>query len=893
MLRGECMGMIIASIERLFATLMQSTDPDAVLLLGAGASLKSGIPLSAEIVERAAKWAFCRLHGRHPDDPTVMRSDWLPWLHGQEWYRAERGSAENYSAVVDHLLQPREDRKDFYLKIINPGVPPSRGYERMVDLMADQAIRTVLTTNFDGVLPDLCRARHRPHHVEIIKTPADYTKLSTFPRYPQIVYLHGAVENYSDKNLIEETRRLDDDLVQHLVPILRDHPLVVIGYRGAEPSIMCHLLADQATRTNNFRHGIFWCVRRESINNLHPMVIDLANLIGGNFQVVPIDGFDELLTELCLLHEQSVQSPLVHSAAKNVQQSLSAPTLDLHHIDGVGLDELDWSQVQTHLVKYCERMSIPVPAPVNRSWLTIRLCELDLAIQKDGQTILTIAGYLLFGRRPHDHVRSAQVVLRVGGEPDLILEGSLWSQMDAVMEAFDEMNRPFRLKGTVSETVYPYQRLALKELVVNALVHRSYDGAQRVLIEIEPTYIRIINPGGLVSDVYRRVTTQPLQEQIERGARGIKGYRNPVIADIFYGAGAMDKAGSGLADVQTWIKSNGGKVVFGPTSDNSAFEVTVYRRPEAVDAVTGTAAPLVTTARYVSNLLEVVELPKVVWHASTQARSVRDIWVLSGVDWLPPFILWNNRVYSFSDLTDHGNPLDDLVDRGDAEEMSVAEFGAGDDGERHLVYLLNECLYRHLESCGLIVDKKRKRAHFPRSENGPREITYQARLRRATRTVTKPIISKTSQIVRYWEHEALRFGYERYGESWALQFIPGYAFTIDGERRLLESPRVGALATRRAARDYNPQVHSDLYFWTWILTSGGDSVAIDAGFGSRIAIRPTLISCEVRDLPLPPDIEEPESEMRARTDQEALEDELARLADQATGTTEDEDELEA
>jgi len=53
--------------------------PEPVLLLGAGASQKSGVPLSRSLVERAAKWAYCRAHQRAPDDPTVRRSDWQPW----------------------------------------------------------------------------------------------------------------------------------------------------------------------------------------------------------------------------------------------------------------------------------------------------------------------------------------------------------------------------------------------------------------------------------------------------------------------------------------------------------------------------------------------------------------------------------------------------------------------------------------------------------------------------------------------------------------------------------------------------------------------------------------------------------------------------------------------
>jgi hypothetical protein len=50
--------------------------------------------------------------------------------------------------------------------------------------------------------------------------------------------LHGSVEHYTDKNLLDEVQRLDRDLVNELRPLLRDHPLAVLCYRGAELSVM-------------------------------------------------------------------------------------------------------------------------------------------------------------------------------------------------------------------------------------------------------------------------------------------------------------------------------------------------------------------------------------------------------------------------------------------------------------------------------------------------------------------------------------------------------------------------------------------------------------------------------------------------------------------------------
>lgn len=391
-----------------------------------------------------------------------------------------------------------------------------------------------------------------------------------------------------------------------------------------------------------------------------------------------------------------------------------------------------------------------------------------------------------------------------------------------IINALTELNRPFILKGDVSETVYPYPPLALREIIVNALVHRSYHIEQDVVIRVEPDRVQVNSPGGLIEDVMRQAAGTPLEEHIKRGRRGIKGYRNPVIADLFYSVGDMEKKGSGLADVVRLVGDNGGQVEFGPIADNTSFQVTIYARPEAVDETTGTATPLVVATKFAANLLELIEMPSRVWYAETRATRVKHVWDNANVIWMPPFVVAPPHLMTFFDLNDSKNPLRNHVDRSTISDGDINEVLQGADGNNRLVWLLNEYIYRHLEYRGLIVDKKRKRAYFPRSraEDGRRVITYQSRVRRPTRTVTKPIISQSSGKVRYWEHESFSFLLEQFDETWALQIVPGYVFTINGVAKLLEGDKVNRLSTKRASRDYNSQVHNDLVFWSWVLSGG-------------------------------------------------------------------------
>src|SRR4051794_6748636 len=103
--------------ERLRSLFLLDGASKPILLIGAGASQKSGIPLSDGIVELASKWAYCQSTGNHPDNPIVKRSDWLRWLQNHPWYRRDGSAADNYSAVIENLLKPRESRREFFLRL--------------------------------------------------------------------------------------------------------------------------------------------------------------------------------------------------------------------------------------------------------------------------------------------------------------------------------------------------------------------------------------------------------------------------------------------------------------------------------------------------------------------------------------------------------------------------------------------------------------------------------------------------------------------------------------------------------------------------------------------------------------------------------------------------------
>jgi hypothetical protein len=70
------------------APLLRATDePRPVLLLGAGASFRSGVPTAGEAVKQIARLVYSKrvLAGSRPPE-RVKPSEWEPWLRNFPWF---------------------------------------------------------------------------------------------------------------------------------------------------------------------------------------------------------------------------------------------------------------------------------------------------------------------------------------------------------------------------------------------------------------------------------------------------------------------------------------------------------------------------------------------------------------------------------------------------------------------------------------------------------------------------------------------------------------------------------------------------------------------------------------------------------------------------------------
>lgn len=114
--------------------------------------------------------------------------------------------------------------------------------------------------------------------------------------------------------------------------------------------------------------------------------------------------------------------------------------------------------------------------------------------------------------------------------------GSVLEQFDGIMRFITGHNtKRSVIEGIDRKDTTAYPIIAVREAVLNALVHRDYSMQGTILISMYPDKLTISSPGGL-NEIY----------SIEDLKTGISSTRNPGLANIFYRLGYIEAYGTGI-----------------------------------------------------------------------------------------------------------------------------------------------------------------------------------------------------------------------------------------------------------------------------------------------------------------------------------------------------------
>jgi ATP-dependent DNA helicase RecG len=222
--------------------------------------------------------------------------------------------------------------------------------------------------------------------------------------------------------------------------------------------------------------------------------------------------------------------------------------------DEIGVGNADFNDINTDTVtRFIVRATEynRLPSGIDSKNIKRLFQNLKL-LTKDGE--LTRAAILLFGREPARFFSCATFKIGRfrGADPtDLIIqdrvEGNLFTMFEQVIDLLKSkyLLSPISYQGMQRIETLEIPEKAIREVVLNSLIHRDYANPSAIGFRVYDTTVSIWNTGELEN------------LQIEELSREHDSYqRNPLIADIFYRAGYIEAWGRGtLTIINETVKS--------------------------------------------------------------------------------------------------------------------------------------------------------------------------------------------------------------------------------------------------------------------------------------------------------------------------------------------------
>lgn len=195
------------------------------------------------------------------------------------WFKQFSKDDKDRQIFLDALISERE---------------PLYGYACLANLIKEDYVRTVFTTNFDDLLNEALMMYHfKPARILAHSFLSSYVDFRG--KHPNIIKLHGDYMFQNMRNDDDQINRNPNQLADKLLEALcNQFDMVVLGYNGADYSIMREL--ENAKRNCKEPYNLIWCDRKEP-ENLHWRVKSLLQNYENSYYV-KIESFDVLMVEM-------------------------------------------------------------------------------------------------------------------------------------------------------------------------------------------------------------------------------------------------------------------------------------------------------------------------------------------------------------------------------------------------------------------------------------------------------------------------------------------------------------------------------------------------------------------------------------------------------------------
>jgi len=231
---------------------------------------------------------------------------------------------------------------------------------------------------------------------------------------------------------------------------------------------------------------------------------------------------------------------------------------------------------KTAFQEYLKKCGISVNASIEDL-----LISFNIADENNKNLTLTNAGVLFFAKEPQRFFPESYITCvryktqdrfsildkkDFFGSPIEQIDNALTFIMRHISVGINYEYSP-NLSPGQSKEVYDIPQIALREAVINAVVHRDYwYDSSHTYVHIYPNFVEIENPGGL----YHGLTVDNL------GKRSIR--RNRLIADLLSRAHYIERVGSGFDKMNRSLKENQNPPL--EISATNFFNIRFYHRVE-------------------------------------------------------------------------------------------------------------------------------------------------------------------------------------------------------------------------------------------------------------------------------------------------------------------------
>lgn len=252
----------------------------------------------------------------------------------------------------------------------------------------------------------------------------------------------------------------------------------------------------------------------------------------------------------------------------NERRASSFRSFDLSVCDGCGPDDLAMD-----LFQLTYRHAAVAPEILDENNRDMLLQMESLGMFDTRKNCATYAGVLLFAESPQtwlpgsyvQYVRYAGIDLSAEVLDERRFDGDLTTmlrEMDAFLRTVFP-KKPVAVSELQEKTISPYPSEAVRELLMNAVMHRDYSSNAPVTVYWFEDRIEIQNPGGL----YGAVTPETFPNQND--------YRNPKIAEAMKNLGYVNQFRRGIARAQRFLKENGNPAAEFQVDQPTVFLVTI------------------------------------------------------------------------------------------------------------------------------------------------------------------------------------------------------------------------------------------------------------------------------------------------------------------------------